>query len=133
MRVIAVLMLAFALVAISTASAGRAPSPTKLTITAWPQGSKGQAKKFTLLCPQGKGTLPRPGKACAKLARTPRSAFAPVPRDAICTMIYGGPQEALVTGTLRGKRLTARFSRANGCQIARWDRVAFLFPIRVGV
>jgi hypothetical protein len=46
----------------------------------------------------------------------------------MCTQIYGGPQEALVTGTFGGRRVWARFSRRNGCEIARWNRIAFLFP-----
>ena len=41
-------------------------------------------------------------------------------------MIYGGPQVALVTGTLRGVKVWARFRRRDGCEIARWNRVAFL-------
>jgi hypothetical protein len=43
-------------------------------------------------------------------------------------MIYGGPQKALVTGRFLGKAIRAGFSRTDGCQIARWSRVAFLFP-----
>jgi hypothetical protein len=46
----------------------------------------------------------------------------------VCSEIYGGPQEALVTGTLRGNRVFARFSRTDGCQLERWSRVSFLFP-----
>jgi hypothetical protein len=68
-----------------------------------------------------------PGAAvCARLARAGRGAFAPVAPDTVCTQIYGGPREALVTGRLDGRRLRARFKRSNGCEIARWDRVAFL-------
>ena len=53
----------------------------------------------------------------------------PVPSDQMCTMIYGGPQTAKVTGTLRGKDVDAGFSRSNGCEIARWDKlVAALKP-----
>jgi hypothetical protein len=52
--------------------------------------------------------------------------FAPTPPATVCTQIYGGPQEALITGTFRGRRVWARFSRRNGCEIARWNRIAFL-------
>jgi hypothetical protein len=45
----------------------------------------------------------------------------------VCTQIYGGPQEAVVRGTFRGRRVSIRFTRRNGCEIARWNRVAFLF------
>jgi hypothetical protein len=47
-----------------------------------------------------------------------------------CTEIYGGPQVAEVRGTFKGRRIQARFTRANGCEIDRWDRHRFLFPIR---
>lgn len=55
-----------------------------------------------------------------------RKDFEPVPRNVACTEIYGGPQTARVTGTLRGEPVDARFSRTDGCQIARWDAVADL-------
>jgi hypothetical protein len=42
-------------------------------------------------------------------------------------MIYGGPQTARVRGTYRGRKVEAVFNRKNGCEIARWKRVAFLF------
>jgi hypothetical protein len=35
---------------------------------------------------------------------------------------------AVVTGRLRGFSVSARFGRKDGCQVARWNRVAFLFP-----
>jgi hypothetical protein len=65
--------------------------------------------------------------ACGKLAQLPGNPFAPTPPGTACTQIYGGPQEALVTGTFRGHHIWARFSRRDGCAIARWDRIAFLF------
>jgi hypothetical protein len=47
----------------------------------------------------------------------------------ICTEIYGGPQVALVTGILAGRRIWARFQRRDGCEIARWNRLApWLLP-----
>lgn len=55
------------------------------------------------------------------------SAFAPVDPDQACTEIYGGPREATVAGTLRGADVESSFTRANGCQIARWDALAALF------
>jgi hypothetical protein len=63
------------------------------------------------------------GSPCAADAVSAH-AFEPVnPRQA-CTDIFGGPQTALVTGTLRGKPVSARFRRDNGCQIARWEAAA---------
>lgn len=42
-------------------------------------------------------------------------------RDRACTELYGGPHRAFVTGTLRGERISARFSRVDGCAIAAYD------------
>ena len=39
----------------------------------------------------------------------------------VCTDIFGGPQTATVEGTIRGKAVSARFARRNGCEIARWE------------
>jgi hypothetical protein len=105
---------------------------TSLHITAWPNGEGQPGKReWTLRCVPAAGTLPHPAAACRRLALM-KAPFAPVPKDAACTMVYGGPQEALVTGRFRGHAVRARFNRKDGCQIARWDRVRFLFPIAVG-
>jgi hypothetical protein len=57
-----------------------------------------------------------------------RSPFAPTPAQTACTQIYGGPQEAFVSGRFRGRLIHSSFNRRNGCEIDRWNRVAFLFP-----
>ena len=57
-----------------------------------------------------------------------RDAFAPVPRDAVCTLRYGGPATARVTGTWAGRPVDATYGRTNGCEIARWDRLVPLLP-----
>jgi len=61
-----------------------------------------------------------------------RSDFEPVPADAICTEIFGGPDTATIQGTLDGERVEAELSRANGCEIERFDRflplLTELFP-----
>jgi hypothetical protein len=63
-------------------------------------------------------------RECAALADMKVSAFAPVSPKTACTELYGGPQVATVKGTLHGKPVDARFSRTNGCEIARWEAVA---------
>lgn len=101
---------------------------TALTITFWPEGpDAGPKLTWTLRCNPPAGTLPRRAEACRRLARIPRP-FAPVPADEVCTQIFGGPHVALVRGTFRGRRVWVRLNRRDGCQIARWNRVAFLFP-----
>ena len=89
-----------------------------LTVTVWPQGPAGPSSTHVVRCPGA-------AAACVRLARL-KDPFAPVPRDAVCTAIYGGPQVALVRGTFGGLHIWARFRRSNGCEIARWERLAFL-------
>jgi hypothetical protein len=102
------------------------PANTKLEISVSIGGSEAPTKTWTLDCPDG-GTLPHPDQACAKLAKMD-APFAPVPKDKACTQVFGGPEEAVVTGTFRGKPVNAQFNKGNGCEIARWNSVEFLFP-----
>ena len=101
---------------------------TSLNITVWPNGV-GQPGKHvhTLRCAPVGGTLPNRGTACRHLAAL-KAPFAPTPPGTACIQIYGGPQVALVTGRFRGHTVRAHFSRIDGCEIARWNRVRFLFP-----
>jgi hypothetical protein len=113
---------------IATAVAATASPATDLRIAVWPEGRDGgDAAVWRLRCSPPGGTLPEAGTACRRLFAM-RDAFAPVPKDAVCTQIYGGPQQARVVGTFRGRRIWAGFRRNDGCQIARWNRHAFLFP-----
>jgi hypothetical protein len=43
-----------------------------------------------------------------------------------CTQVYGGPETAVVTGTIGGERVNRRFTRTNGCEIADYTRAAGL-------
>lgn len=117
------------LAACANGSAGGSHA-TSLTVTFWPEGrSASQPRRTTLRCSPARGTHPRAAVACRRLARGGIELFEPVPRDAVCTEIYGGPQTARVVGTLDGRRLWASFSRTNGCHIARWDRLSpWLLP-----
>jgi hypothetical protein len=102
------------------------PANTKLEISVSIGGSEAPTKTWTLECPDG-GTLPNPDRACAKLAVLD-DPFAPVPKDKACTQVFGGPEEADVTGTFRGDPVNAHFDKGNGCEIARWNSLEFLFP-----
>lgn len=101
---------------------------TALQISTWRRGTAGPVRLWTLRCPAG-GTLPDAARACSRLAALGAKAFKPVPRNVACTEIYGGPQVAEVRGTFNGRRINARFTRVDGCQIDRWNRHRFLFPI----
>jgi hypothetical protein len=99
-----------------------------LHITVWPHGPDGARHSWTLRCNPVAGTLPHRATACARLAKIAHP-FAPVPPGVACSDIYGGPQTAFVTGTFRGARVRAQFNRRNGCEVERWNRVRFLFPV----
>jgi hypothetical protein len=102
-----------------TAGGGAAEQRTELTVVvaARPQVA---ARTYTLTCAPAGGDHPDPTAACAALG-TMEHPFAPVPAGTMCTEIYGGPQTATVTGRFRGEPVSARFSRTDGCQVARWD------------
>ncbi|HEX2315443.1 MAG TPA: SSI family serine proteinase inhibitor [Thermomonospora sp.] len=106
---------------------GQAPktAPSKLTVEVR-SAAKAAPTTWTLTCDPVGGTHPQAAAACAALAKAD-NPFAPVAKDAICTDIYGGPQVASVTGTWRGTKVDADFSRANGCELHRWDQVTPLF------
>ena len=123
------LALVASLVACASGSA-RSSEPTALTLTYWPNGPSGAAKKtWRLRCNPAGGTLAQPALACRRLADGGRKLFARVPKNVVCAQIYGGPQTARVVGTLEGKRIAAAFDCSDGCEIARWSRVSpWLLP-----
>jgi len=47
-------------------------------------------------------------------------------RGRTCTQIYGGPETAVVTGTIGGEKVDRRFTRTNGCELADFSRVSRL-------
>ncbi|MGW6911948.1 SSI family serine proteinase inhibitor [Streptomyces sp. NPDC054940] len=101
-----------------------------LTITVRDAGD-GHDGTYELYCHPGGGDHPDVTGACDALDRGTRwgtDAFAPVPKDTLCTMQYGGPATAHVTGTWAGRPVDARYDRGDGCQIGRWDRLVPVLP-----
>ena len=120
---------AVAVVAAVAVGLARASTGASLTVVYWPDGRTGDgASRWTLRCAPAGGTHPSPAAACRKLAALGDAAFRPVPGDAVCTQVFGGPQQALVAGTYRGRRIWTRFNRKNGCQISRWNRHVPVLP-----
>lgn len=130
MRGIVVLALLALVFGAGLARAAGSTAHTTLAITYWPNGQQdGDREVWTLRCNPARGTHPRPAVACRRLQAGGQRLMAPVPAGAICTEIYGGPQVVLVKGVLQGNRVWARFTRVNGCQIARWSRLSpWLIP-----
>jgi hypothetical protein len=90
-----------------------------LTVTLDNDGPKGApAKEIKLSCEK-----PTESQACKTVATITRKDLAPTPAGMACTQIFGGPETATITGTLRGSAVSARFSRRDGCEIQRWQRV----------
>ncbi|KES05294.1 hypothetical protein BU52_20280 [Streptomyces toyocaensis] len=106
------------------------PRGDRLTVTVRGAGD-GADGTYVVRCRPGGGSHPDPAGACAAVERNTRwgeDPFAPVPRDAVCTMQYGGPATARVTGTWAGRPVDTTYDRGNGCAIARWDRLVPLLP-----
>lgn len=103
------------------------PSATRLQIEVVAEPGASPAT-WTLTCEPAGGDHPDPEAACADLARTPEP-LAPVPADAVCTELYGGPQTAVVRGTLDGRDVSVELSRTDGCRTEQWDRLGALLPI----
>jgi len=100
---------------------------TALELTVWPEGQDaGLTESWTLECDPAGGTHPSSDTACSLLAGNP-DLLEPLPADVMCTQQFGGPEQAAIRGTFQGRDVDLRYSRANGCEIARWDRLAPLF------
>lgn len=80
-------------------------------------------------------SLTGPAKAardsCDQLRRL-SGPVGPVPAGQMCSMIYGGAQTAQVTGVWHGAPVREKYSRTNGCEVARWNRMAPVLPAGPG-
>ena len=114
---------------VTLAPSSGAATGTALTITYFEDVDRPDERiRWTLRCAPAGGTHPRAAATCTGLARLGWRAFRPVPRNTACTDIFGGPQLAIVSGRVAGRRVWARLSRRDGCQIERWERVPSLLP-----
>ncbi|MHC0432808.1 SSI family serine proteinase inhibitor [Streptomyces sp. O3] len=122
-----------ALTALAVAPAAQACAyarqPDRLTVTH--TAANGAVTAYELECAPAGGTHPRADEACAVLEQAGaegRDLFAPTPEDALCTMVYGGPETARATGTWHGRQIDAAYDRTNGCEIGRWDALGAVLP-----
>ncbi|MFC8039477.1 SSI family serine proteinase inhibitor [Paenarthrobacter sp. NPDC057355] len=106
-----------------SAAAGSGDAQLSITLLETPEASP---QNFTLVCtggvPAAESKHPSPAEACAAIKSNP-ALLSPAPpqTDRACTMQYGGPATATVTGSVEGKEVNAAFSRTDGCQIGMWD------------
>lgn len=63
---------------------------------------------------------------CEEVAALRVADLEPEGGAVACSQQYGGPQTATIAGTLRGERVDLKFSRVNGCEIARWEAASAL-------
>ncbi|MGW2462990.1 SSI family serine proteinase inhibitor [Streptomyces sp. NPDC001761] len=125
------------LTAVPAAAAGAVPPPVRpeeqgdhLTVVVRHAGA-GRDGTYEVRCHPGAGRHPDVAGACRVLdehTRWGRDPFAPVPDGTLCTMLYGGPATARVTGTWAGRPVDASYGRGEGCEIARWDGMVPLLP-----
>lgn len=106
------------------------PYDVDLTVTLT-ESPSGADHEFILRAAEGRlspaSTLPDAPAALAAVEQFGEEIFFPVPNPhRICTQQYGGPQVAVVTGWFRGRKVSSRFSRTDGCEIARWRTMAAL-------
>lgn len=104
---------------------------TQLTVMVDP--GAGEVVEWTISCDPAGGSIGDVEPACETLESIGPRDVAPVPRDAQCTMQYGGPQTARITGTWNGTKVDLAFSRQNGCEIGRWDKMDPVLPAGDGV
>jgi hypothetical protein len=117
-----------------------ADSVTELQIFVWERGARpsslgrilgerrrpaGKPKSWTLRCDPPAGTFPDPKGACDRLDDLDQP-FAETPEETACTQQYDGPEVASVSGVYRDETVNTRFSRDDGCEIARWRKHEFL-------
>ncbi|MFG3295578.1 SSI family serine proteinase inhibitor [Streptomyces sp. NPDC048179] len=101
-----------------------------LTVTVRHAGA-GRDGVYEVSCHPGAGRHPDVRGACRVLDQNTRwghDTFAPVAPGSACTMLYGGPATARVTGTWAGRPVDAAYDRSNGCEIGRWNRMVPLLP-----
>jgi hypothetical protein len=117
--------------AVLTGACGSSPSSsdsTRLRIAVYPHGIGGVVRRYRLSCGhRPAGTVPQPARACRVLASSSHP-FAPTPPGTTCSGISLGPQRAVVTGVVRGKRIHARLRVQGSCEIERWRRIEAVVP-----
>ncbi|MET8474015.1 SSI family serine proteinase inhibitor [Streptomyces sp. NPDC006422] len=102
----------------------------RLTVTV-SDSENGSDGTYELDCRPVGGTHTDPAAACGRLDELEAQGidpFAPVADDARCTMQYGGPATARITGNWHGRPVDSSYALSNGCEISRWQRIEPVLP-----
>ena len=107
----------------ATPSTGGDDKLASLTLTVDDDGAKGSGapRELKLDCAE-----PTDSQACGAAAGVSAADLQEPAGDTACTMIYGGPEEATIKGTIRGATVDVTLKRTDGCEIARWEKVQAL-------
>jgi hypothetical protein len=112
----------------SAGPVGQYGPSARLTVT-YDDGSS-HPRSYTVTCGDGR-IFTRDANACRHLDEIGGPVSA-VPEGQACSMIYGGPQTAELSGTWQGQPVTESYRRTNGCEVARWNRMVPALPNPVG-
>jgi len=115
----------------STSTAQAVPEDFLAELTVTYDDGAGSTQTYDLTCTgaQASGTAPDPAAACSAVAAAGGvDAFAVPSGDVQCTQVFGGPQTAVVSGTVEDEPVSADLARADGCEISRWDDLVPLVP-----
>ena len=95
-------------------------------------GDGSEPVEYTLTCVGPvEGSHPRAQEACDHLAGL-EAPFAPIPGDAMCAEVFGGPQTARVTGRWHGEEVDLELSRVDACRTSQWDGLGPLLDLPAG-
>lgn len=112
----------------ASAASGGGSGDGRLTVSV--DDGQGHVTTYRLVCGPGgaaEGSHPDSRKACDRLERI-GGPLGPVETGQMCSMIYGGPSTASVTGTWRSAVVRDHYSLANGCEIGRWEQMEPVLP-----
>lgn len=126
-----------ALLLLAVAGCGDDPDPgepgglngTAFTVTLDPDGEDGDEEPLVedVSCADGERQ-----RICQAAADITPADLEPADSAQACTEIFGGPDTAAIMGTLDGEPIDVTLTRANGCEIERFERalplLTALFP-----
>jgi hypothetical protein len=129
----------------TAACAGNGPAPgagVRADLSVVIQDPRGSSSSYTIRC-AGSGEAEVEGTAGIDARDACRALGRPAVQnrlirgpsaERVCTQVYGGPQTAMLSGTLEGQSVNAVVTRDDGCGIGDWDNLLkdLLLPVSRG-